>query len=170
MIKGGPNYCTVDDILSVHAQFGKLRRGLVRQAMGPNWPKEWDLVEDGDNTIFELEEQVMNAQPWEEHRMNEQPKMSLEEAQKAVETKTAPRVTKDAIEAKIDKVEYLYHERLTVCVITMRNGFMQIGKAAPADPRNFDQQIGERYSYEDAFKGLWPLEGYLLCEKLRGTA
>jgi len=86
-----------------------------------------------------------------------------------VELKTAPRVTKESIEAKIAAIDYFNHEVLTICVITMKSGYKQVGKAAPASPVNFDEEVGRRYAYEDAFKGLWHLEGYLLCEKLMDT-
>ena len=94
------------------------------------------------------------------------PLVSLEEAREIVEGKTAPRVTKEHIEDKIKGVQYLAVTTLTICVITMHNGFRVVGKAAPADPANYDPMVGERYAYEDAFKQLWHLEGYLLCEDL----
>ncbi len=94
------------------------------------------------------------------------PNLTLQEAQNVVETKTAPRVTKESIEAKIAKIDFFNHETLTICVLTMQSGFKQVGKAAPADARNYDEEVGKRYAYEDAFKGLWHLEGYLLCELL----
>lgn len=55
---------------------------------------------------------------------------------------------------------------LTICIITMQNGFTLIGKSAPASPENFDPEKGKRFAYEDAIKQLWPLEGYALREKL----
>lgn len=55
---------------------------------------------------------------------------------------------------------------LTICVLSMRNGFVLIGKSAPASPENFDEEKGRRFAYEDAIKQLWPLEGYALREKL----
>src|SRR5262245_49131337 len=98
--------------------------------------------------------------------MTDEPKLTLDEAKAVVATKTAPRVTEESIKARIDKVEYLTHGRLTICVVTMRNGFMSIGKSAPASPANFDAEVGKRYAYEDAFKPLWALEAYLLLERL----
>lgn len=55
---------------------------------------------------------------------------------------------------------------LTLCILTMQNGFTLIGKSAPASPENFDVEKGKRFAYEDAIKQLWPLEGYALREKL----
>jgi hypothetical protein len=57
-------------------------------------------------------------------------------------------------------------ECLTICLLTMRNGFTVIGKAAPADKENFDPELGRQFAYEDAIHQLWPLEGYLLREDL----
>jgi len=97
-----------------------------------------------------------------------EPGVTLQQAQAIVETKTAPRVTLEGIQKKIKNVEYFYSGTLTIAIIEMQNGFKAVGKAAPADPQNFDPGVGARYAYDDAFRQLWPLEGYALCEKLRG--
>ena len=49
---------------------------------------------------------------------------------------------------------------------TVKNGFKVVGKSAPASPENFDPEKGRELAYEDAFRQLWPLEGYLLRERL----
>lgn len=94
------------------------------------------------------------------------PRISVEDALSRVESKEHPRVKYSDIEARIDKVDYLKHGRMVVCVITMKNGFVVTGESAPADPRNYDEQVGERFAYDTAFRKLWPLEGYLLAERL----
>jgi hypothetical protein len=94
------------------------------------------------------------------------PDMSLDVAKTTVEqTATAPRVTEKSIEDKIDTVEYIEHGTMTICVITMINGFHAVGKSAPVNPANYHRDVGKRYAYEDAFKSLWQLEGYLLSEQ-----
>jgi hypothetical protein len=98
-----------------------------------------------------------------------EPKLTLSEAKAVVETKTAPRVTEESIKAKIFSVEYIVNGNLlTICIITMHNRFMVHGVSAPASPSNFDADVGKRYAYDNAFKQLWQLEGYLLREKLAG--
>ncbi len=92
--------------------------------------------------------------------------ITLEEAQQRSAERIYPRVTKESIEARIKLVRYMVDKPLTVCIIEMQNGFRVIGKAAPADERNYDQDVGQRYAYEDAFKQIWQFEGYLLCERL----
>lgn len=94
---------------------------------------------------------------------------------------TAPRVALSDMENKIaaeayftvgeasDALNIPTHEAsnlLTLCIITMQNGFTIVGKSAPASPANFDREKGRRFAYEDAIKQLWPLEGYALREKL----
>lgn len=99
--------------------------------------------------------------------------LSLKDAQMRVSKMENPRITEERIKGRIKGVRYLVDGPLTICVIEMCNGFKQTGEAAPADPRNYDREVGERYAYEDAFRGLWKLEGYLLCESLMnggGTA
>lgn len=92
--------------------------------------------------------------------------MSLEAAQKVVASKTAPKVTKESIEAKIVRVEYVRIDTLTICVVGLENGFVVLGHSKPASDANYDKAVGEVYSYENAFKQIWQLEGYLLREKL----
>jgi hypothetical protein len=48
----------------------------------------------------------------------------------------------------------------------MLNGFTVVGKAAPVSAINFDLQRGRDLAYEDAFRQLWALEGYLLREHI----
>ena len=57
-------------------------------------------------------------------------------------------------------------EVMTICTLVMQNGFIVIGKSAPADPANYDEALGRRFAKEDAIRQLWPLEGYALREKL----
>ncbi len=78
------------------------------------------------------------------------------------------RVTNQSIDARIDKVEYqrLPGTTLTICIITMVNGFTVTGESACVDPDNYDREKGEEIAYENAFEKLWPLEGYLLKERL----
>ena len=97
--------------------------------------------------------------------MNE-PALSPDQAKEIVATKTAPRVTENGIKDKIASVDYLHHGQLTIAIITMSNGFMVHGVSAPASPENFDPEVGKRYAFENAFRQLWQLEGYLLREKL----
>jgi len=99
-----------------------------------------------------------------------EPKLTLDEAKAVVAAKIHPRVTEESIKAKITDVNYetiVMGETIgTLCIIIMQNGWMSTGFSAPADTRNFDKDVGQRYAYDNAFKPLWHLEGYLLRETL----
>lgn len=55
---------------------------------------------------------------------------------------------------------------ITLCIIVLRNGFVVIGKSAPASPENFDPDLGRRFARDDAIRQIWPLMGYALRERL----
>ncbi len=55
---------------------------------------------------------------------------------------------------------------LTVCCLTLKNGFTVTGESAAASPENFDREIGEQIAYRNARDKIWSLEGYLLRQKL----
>lgn len=57
---------------------------------------------------------------------------------------------------------------MTVCALTLRNGFVVIGEAAAASPENFDEAIGRRIARDNARGKIWALEGYVLRSLLSG--
>lgn len=81
---------------------------------------------------------------------------------------TGNRVTEESINDKIkDITTYrLPDTTITVAVISMENGFTVTGESACADPANFDEQIGKEMAINNAYDKIWPLEGYLLKERL----
>lgn len=81
---------------------------------------------------------------------------------------TAPRITPEHIQSKIAKTEFHLFKNtcLTVCVLTLQNGFTVTGESACASPENFNKEIGERIAKENAVDKIWALEGYLLKERL----
>ena len=85
--------------------------------------------------------------------------------------KTAPRLTPDMIDAAIVSEQYhVFHgTTLTVCCLTLRNGFIVTGESAAASPENFDQAIGRKIARENARNKIWAFEGYLLREKLHAA-
>jgi hypothetical protein len=73
----------------------------------------------------------------------------------------------DAIEAKTNNSDTEHPlARLTICMLVLENGFVVMGKSAPASAANYREDLGQLFAYEDAIKQLWPLEGYLLREQL----
>jgi hypothetical protein len=97
----------------------------------------------------------------------------------------APRISLKSMEDKISAVYYFTGQQavvaadphiaqyshmaldvLTICLLVMENGFILVGKSAPASAANFNAELGAKLAYEDAIRQLWPLEGYLLRTKL----
>lgn len=55
---------------------------------------------------------------------------------------------------------------LTVCAITMKNGFTVTGTSACVDPDNFNQRTGETIAFAEALNKMWPLLGFRLRDRL----
>lgn len=78
------------------------------------------------------------------------------------------KVTPKQIKEKVKKIQY-HHipgTTLMMCILTLENGYVVSGQSACADPKEFDYEIGMKFSYEDAENKIWQLEGYLLKEKM----
>lgn len=85
---------------------------------------------------------------------------------------TAPRVTPAIIDAAIAGEEYHIFggTTLTVCCLTLRNGFTVTGESACASPENFNKELGQKIARENARQKIWALEGYALRERLASHA
>lgn len=82
-------------------------------------------------------------------------------------------VTMEYLESLVDDIEYIRPRiapTLTICVIRLKNGFSLRGESACADPAAFDESMGRQIAYRDAIQKAWPLEGYLLRQKLFDAA
>ena len=94
---------------------------------------------------------------------------------------TAPRVTLDHIEQCIEHEVYFNAgdaacrtnqpdtapmHLLTICVLTLRNGFTVTGTSACASPENYDKTLGQQIARRHAVEQVWALEGYALRERL----
>lgn len=74
------------------------------------------------------------------------------------------------IKGVIAKTEYIVTGNLTLCVLTLQNGFKVVGQSACLNPANFDAAIGEQIANQKALDKVWELEGYLLAQKLHEEA
>lgn len=79
------------------------------------------------------------------------------------------RVTLEQIESKIKGETYLVlpDGRTTLCILNLENGYTIKGLSACVDPAEFDLALGRQYARQDAVNQIWPLEGYLLAEKMQ---
>lgn len=84
----------------------------------------------------------------------------------AIAAQPYEKVTKEGMEARIKSVDYhtLPNSTVTICNITLDNGFSVRGESACVDPRNFNMEIGRNIAHRQAFDKLWPLFGFLLSE------
>lgn len=99
---------------------------------------------------------------------------------------SAPRVTLQDIEASITDCCYFTASdgfnganflpgieppaalrMLTLCVLTLDNGFTVLGESACASPENFDSDVGRRIARADAVRKVWPLLGFALKTRLK---
>jgi hypothetical protein len=81
---------------------------------------------------------------------------------------TAPRITPEHVESVIVGEDYHVFPgtTVTVCLLKLRNGYTVLGESACVSPENFDADLGRRIAREDAARGIWALEGYLLRDQL----
>lgn len=98
--------------------------------------------------------------------------MSKDEAQIEAEIQrkglNAPRLNPDMIDAAISSEQYHVFPgtTMTVCALTLRNGYIVTGESAAASPENFDKEIGRKIARDNARNKIWALEGYLLRDRL----
>ncbi|GJJ80705.1 hypothetical protein PcPA57_14250 [Pasteurella canis] len=76
------------------------------------------------------------------------------------------KLTKEYLDSLVEKMEYVHQGLLTICTITLRNGFQLVGTSACICADNFNSEIGESVAKENAFDRLWELEGYLLKQRI----
>jgi len=100
--------------------------------------------------------------------MNDEQALEEEIVEKGL---TAPRITPALIDGAIVGEEYHVFDaaQLTICVLTLKNGFTVTGESACASPENFDAAIGESIARGNARDKIWPLLGFLLMDKLNPT-
>jgi len=80
----------------------------------------------------------------------------------------APRLTPQMIDDAIAGEAYHVFPgtTLTVCALTLRNGFIVTGESAAASPENFDEEIGRKIARDNARNKIWAFEGYRLKQQL----
>lgn len=96
--------------------------------------------------------------------------MDEQEIEKRIQASrpNAPHITPDDIDSKITREQYYVFPEttLTVCALTLTNGFVVTGHSAATSPENFDEQIGRDVAKTEARDKIWELEGYLLRQRL----
>lgn len=80
----------------------------------------------------------------------------------------APRLTPSHIDAAIKSKQFHVFNgtTVTVCCLTLQNGFSVLGESAAVSEANFDKEIGQQVAFDNAREKIWQFEGYLLKQKL----
>jgi hypothetical protein len=95
--------------------------------------------------------------------------LEITDRESAAVQQTQNRVTLESMVAKIDSIDYMHPDHaphMTIAVVYLENGYILVGKSVPADPDNFDAELGRKFAYEDAIRQMWPLEAYLMRERM----
>lgn len=94
------------------------------------------------------------------------------EAEIQAKNLNAPRLTPDHIDQQILAEQFYVFPgtTMTVCCLTLKNGFQVIGESAAASAENFDAEIGQKIARSNAREKIWSLEGYALKNKLAGLS
>jgi hypothetical protein len=96
--------------------------------------------------------------------------MSEQQIEQEIQAKglNAPRLTPALIDAEIASEQFHVFEgtTLTVCAMTLKNGFIVTGESAAGSPENFDRSIGERIARENARQKIWAFAGFRLRDQL----
>ncbi|BAU40187.1 hypothetical protein [Ralstonia phage RSP15] len=74
------------------------------------------------------------------------------------------RLTEEELLSQIDHVDYILlpNGRTTLCNIRLKSGFeLRPGFSSCLDAENFRLDLGKEYSFKDAIRQLWDLEGYV---------
>jgi len=79
-----------------------------------------------------------------------------------------PKIEKEDLDKAIVSTDYHVFPGscLTVCVLTLFNGFTVTGESACADPGNFKEDIGRALAYRNAKDKIWSLLGFQLKTRL----
>ena len=76
-------------------------------------------------------------------------------------------LTDEMVKSKIKKVEYtvLGDHKTTVANLYLENGYTVQGMSSCVDPENYDKELGEKISYNNAVQEVWKRESYLLAQR-----
>ena len=80
--------------------------------------------------------------------------------------KTMEKLTYEHIQSVIKSVEYVQVGVLTICVLTLQNGFTVTGESACLSLATYDAEIGRKIARDKAEDKIWQLEGYLAKQRM----
>lgn len=72
------------------------------------------------------------------------------------------------LEEVIASEKYFIDGMMTICSLTLQNGFNVVGTGACANPEIYCPEKGKQFAREDAVRQVWQLEGYALKQAMHG--
>ena len=77
-------------------------------------------------------------------------------------------VDMDYILSRVKDVAFTILEgtTVTICSVTLDNGFSVRGESACVDPTRFNKEMGEKRAKDNAINELWQLLGFMVAEDL----
>jgi hypothetical protein len=72
------------------------------------------------------------------------------------------RVTFEEVSASIVETKYIRAGKITVCHLTLKDGYEVIGTAGVVNPANFDMNTGQGIAYNKALDKVWQHLGSIL--------
>ena len=78
------------------------------------------------------------------------------------------KLTPELLKSKITGEAYHQFDgtTVTICCLTLENGYNTIGQSACSDQSMCDAEVGKDLAYQDAFSKLWQLYGFNAKEAL----
>lgn len=162
---------TVSDVEGrTHSRFA-VTLAQEGEAMDDNYAYcEWMPYQKGQAAKTEAAERALAPHPEDTAQAPNRTPASEREIEQEIQAKglNAPRLTPAHIDSLIvTEKHYVFPgTTLTVCALTLRNGFIVTGESAAASPENFNEEIGRKIARDNARAKIWALEGYLLRERL----
>lgn len=78
------------------------------------------------------------------------------------------KLTQEHIERLVKSEQYHRFDdtTVTVCCLTLENGYGVVGESACVDPTMFNEEIGKIEARKSAIDKVWMLEGYMAKDNL----
>lgn len=88
-----------------------------------------------------------------------------EKKEELLENSPAPRVSKEQMDRRISSIQFTRMSgTVTICSIMLDNGFSVRGESACVNPENYNEDLGKKYSHDNAYSKLWAFFGFMLAE------